>query len=75
MLDWHHDENPKYVGRVYDAASGKLIVRRTFHTPVPEITWVDNHLLFQRGGDDEDLVILPPSLQDRVVSAFWQLTR
>jgi hypothetical protein len=74
MLDWNRRDNARYVGRVYEAASGKLIARRTFHTPVPEITWVDNHLLFQAGGDDDDLVVLPPSLYDHINATFWQWT-
>lgn len=74
-LDWDHGDNPKYVGRLYDAASGKLLARRTLHTPVPGITWVNNSLLFSSGGDDEDMVPLPPSPYDRFNAAYWQLTQ
>lgn len=74
-LDWDHGDNPKYVGRIYDAASGKLISRQTFHTPVPEIIWGGDYLLFQRGGDGDGLVSLPPSLYERINATYWQLTR
>ena len=73
-LDWDHGGYPKYVGRVYDAASGKLIARQTFHTPVPEIMWGDTYVLFQRGGGD-GLVNLPPSRYERINAAYWQLTQ
>ncbi|WP_156992618.1 hypothetical protein [Paraburkholderia oxyphila] len=74
-LDWDRGDNPKYVGRLYDAASGKLLARRTLHTPVPGITWVNQYLLFSSGGDDEDMVALPLSLYDRFNAAYWRLTR
>ncbi|QBQ96353.1 hypothetical protein [Paraburkholderia pallida] len=74
-LDWNRGDNPKYVGRVFDAASGKLIARQIFRTPVPEIMWGDSYLLFQRGGDGEGLVNLPPSRYERINAAYWQLTQ
>ena len=37
LLQWRGGNNPDYVGRVYDAGSGELLVRRTFSTPVPEL--------------------------------------
>lgn len=73
-LDWDHGDNPKYVGRVYDTA-GKLILRRTFHTPSPEITWTGNHLLFSTGGGDDDFVVFPLSLYDRLNAGYWRLTQ
>lgn len=75
VLDSGRGGNPKYVGRVYEAASGKLIARQTFRTPVPEIMWGGDYLLFQRGGDGEGLVNLPPSRYERINAAYWQLTR
>ncbi|WP_322058602.1 hypothetical protein [Paraburkholderia sp. J63] len=74
-LDWNHRDNPEYVGRVYGAASGKLIARRTFSTPSPKIMWADNYVQFQIGGDDDDLVMLPPSLYDRINALYWRMTQ
>jgi hypothetical protein len=56
------------------AELGALIARQTFRTPVPEIMWGDGYLLFQRSGDGEDLVNLPPSYYERINATYWQLT-
>lgn len=74
-LDWDHGDNPKYVGRLYDDVTGKMLARRTLHAPDPEILWVANYLMFSGGGNDEDMIALPPSLYDRIVATYWQLTK
>ncbi|MGF6788681.1 hypothetical protein [Paraburkholderia sp. 35.1] len=31
--------SPEYVGRLFDAKTGKLLAQRTFSTPVPDLFW------------------------------------
>ncbi|MBB5421905.1 hypothetical protein HDG40_000046 [Paraburkholderia sp. JPY158] len=31
--------SPEYVGRLFDAKSGRLLAQRTFSTPVPDLFW------------------------------------
>ncbi|MGF6964327.1 hypothetical protein OKW43_001332 [Paraburkholderia sp. WC7.3g] len=69
LLQWRGGNNPDYIGQVYDATSGKLLVRRTFSTTVPELIWLDDDgVSFSRGGDDASFVKLPPSLYDRMMA-------
>ncbi|MBC8728183.1 hypothetical protein [Paraburkholderia sp. UCT2] len=71
LLQWRGGNDPAYLGQVYDAASGKLLVRRTFSTPVPELIWVgDEGVSFSRGGDDASFIKLPPSFYDRMIARF-----
>ncbi|MBB5398809.1 MULTISPECIES: hypothetical protein [Paraburkholderia] len=71
LLQWRGGNDPDYRGQVYDAVSGKLLVRRTFSTPVPELIWLDDEgVSFSRGGDDASFVKLPPSFYDRLIARF-----
>ncbi len=65
LVQWKGGNDPDYVGRVYDAKSGRLLVERSFSTPVPELSWWKNTVSFSRGGDEASEVYLPPSLYDR----------
>ncbi|KIP19773.1 hypothetical protein KY49_3279 [Burkholderia sp. MSHR3999] len=66
LVQWRGPDDCDYVGRVYDAKSGQLLVERSFSTPVPELSWWKNTVSFSRGGDEASSVYLPPSLYDRV---------
>ncbi|NUY00476.1 hypothetical protein [Paraburkholderia youngii] len=71
LLQWRGGNDPDYRGQVYDAVSGKLLVRRTFSTPVPELIWLDDEgVSFSRGDDDASFVKLPPSFYDRMIARF-----
>ncbi|MPW09047.1 hypothetical protein GCT19_25915 [Paraburkholderia sp. CNPSo 3155] len=71
LLQWRGGNDPDYRGQVYDAVSGKLLVRRTFSTPVPELIWLDGEgVSFSRGGDDASFIKLPPSFYDRMIARF-----
>ncbi|BCQ27022.1 hypothetical protein NK8_52110 (plasmid) [Caballeronia sp. NK8] len=41
LLAWAPGGNSEYVGRVFDAKSGKKLAQRTFSTPVPDFLWSD----------------------------------
>ncbi|MFP3565316.1 hypothetical protein [Paraburkholderia sp. SIMBA_030] len=74
MLKWYGRGNAEYVGRVFDAGSGKLLAQHTFITPVPTIMWSDyegESVLFSigDGGDKSTYVDLPPSKWDRLLAA------
>lgn len=70
LLQWQPGGNSEYRGRIYDGKSGKLLVDRTFSTPVPDLSWSENSVSFSRGGDESSFVTLPPSLFDRVKAAL-----
>ncbi|MGF6446710.1 hypothetical protein [Paraburkholderia youngii] len=71
LLQWRGGNDPDYRGQVYDAVSGKLLVRRTFSTPVPELIWLDDEgVSFSRGDDDASFVKLPPSFYDQMIARF-----
>jgi hypothetical protein len=73
LIRWGGGSNPEYLGRVYESKTGKLLVRRRFHTPVPELEWWKDEVSFSRGGDDASYVKLPPTLYDRLVADLpWQ---
>jgi hypothetical protein len=74
----------KYVGRLFDAESGKLLAEHTFITPVPDLFWspgfrsgepvphyIGPSVNFSRGGEEGDGsdISLPPSLWDRLLAA------
>ncbi|WP_133650623.1 hypothetical protein [Paraburkholderia flava] len=66
LVQWRGGNNPDYVGRVYDARSGTLLVERSFSTPVPELFWWKREAVsFSRGGDESSTVYLPPTAYDR----------
>lgn len=66
LLQWRGPDDSDYVGRVYDARSGTLLVERSFSTPVPELSWWKNEAVsFSRGGDESSTVYLPPTAYDR----------
>jgi hypothetical protein len=74
----------KYVGRLFDAKSGKLLAKHIFITPTPDLFWSPGfrtgepipHYLgpsvnFSRGGEEGDGsdILLPPSLWDQFLAA------
>lgn len=78
------DGDARYVGRLFDAGSGKLLAEHTFITPVPDLFWspgfrsgepvahyVSPSVNFSRGGEEGDGsdISLPPSLWDRLLAA------
>jgi hypothetical protein len=85
VLRWIPSFESKYVGRLFDAKSGKKLAQHTFATPVPELRWSpgmdysrnDDGVLmhlppsvsFSRGGDDDSDIALPPSTWDRLLAA------
>jgi hypothetical protein len=70
LLHWHPGSDSDYVGRVYDAKSGKLLAQRTFSTTVPEILWFDDGgMSFSRGGDEAAFITFPLSVWDRLLAA------
>jgi len=38
MVNWNRD-SPKYVGRLFDARTGRKLAQRTFNTSVPTLSW------------------------------------
>nr|WP_057924620.1 hypothetical protein [Burkholderia ambifaria] len=68
LLKWVPGGSSTYVGRIFDAGSGKLAVQRTFSTPTPEISWFDNSMSFSRGGDESTFITFPLSMWDRVLA-------
>lgn len=51
LLNWIPGGNSEYVGRVSDAETGKVLVQRSFSTPVPETLWFESgNMTFSRGG-------------------------
>ena len=85
MVHWHSRSDSDYVGRLFDAKSGKKLAQHTFSTSEPELSWspdidyfpkdddVLGHLppsvSFSRGGDDDTGIWLPPSKWDRLLAA------
>jgi hypothetical protein len=74
MLKWLGRGNARYVGRVFDAKSRKLVAQHTFTTPVPTISWSSYEgetVLFSigDGGDESTYVDLPPSSWNRLLAA------
>lgn len=66
LVQWRGPDDSDYVGRVYDARSGTLLVERSFNTPVPELFWWKSEAVsFSRGGDESSTVCLPPTAYDR----------
>lgn len=69
LMRWNPGGDSDYIGRVYNAKDGDLLVERTFSTPVPELSWWnEENVSFSRGGDDSSWVILPPSRYDRLLA-------
>ncbi len=67
LLRWNPGDDSDYIGRVYDAKNGELLVKRTFSTPVPKLSWwKEESVSFSSGGDDSSWVVLPPSMYDRL---------
>lgn len=55
----------KYLFRLFEIKSGKLVAERTFYHPDPQILWGDNQVWY---GDDDEYVALPPALLDRFMA-------
>ncbi|MEQ5841056.1 hypothetical protein N0A02_16645 [Paraburkholderia acidicola] len=69
LLQWNPGGDSDYLGRVYDAKTGTLLVERMFQSPVPQVSWwKSEYVLFERGGRGSGLVNLPPSLFDRLTA-------
>jgi hypothetical protein len=68
VIQWGGGSTSEYLGRVYDAKTGALLVRRRFATPVPELEWWKDEISFSRGGDDASYVKMPPTLHDRLTA-------
>ncbi|WMY07331.1 hypothetical protein [Paraburkholderia phenoliruptrix] len=66
LRDNGHDAD--YVGRVYDAKGGQLLVERTFDAAETELSWLNGQVSFMRGGDDSDVVRLPASWVERLLA-------
>ena len=64
LRDNGHDAD--YVGRVYDAKDGRLLVERTFNAAETELSWFNGQVSFMRGGEDSDTVGLPASWIERL---------
>lgn len=74
LLDWVPGGSSKYVGRLFDAKSGKLLAQKTFSTSVPEISWLnyEGAIVSFSVGDADDGgadISLPPSRWDRLLAA------
>jgi hypothetical protein len=83
MVDWDRD-SPEYVGRLFDASTGRKLAQHTFNTPVPQLSWspgfqyqpkpeepfvdVGPFVSFSVGGDDDSSINLPPSKWDRLLA-------
>jgi len=70
VLEWRPGGNSDYQGKVYDSKSGRLLVDRTFSTPVPDLSWSEDSVAFSRGGDESSFVTLPPTWFDRLKAAI-----
>ncbi len=64
LRDNGHDAD--YVGRVYDAKDGRLLVERTFDAAETELSWFNGQVSFMRGGEDSNTVRLPASWIERL---------
>ena len=74
VLRWVPRGDSKYVGRLFDAKSGRKLAQHTFSTPVPQIAWFDYtdlYVSFSIGddGDGSPYISLPPSKWDRILAA------
>ena len=74
LLKWVPGGSSKYVGRLSDARTGKLLAQRTFSTTVPEIWWSsygERFVYFSVGDSDDgsDGIALPPSGWDRLLAS------
>jgi hypothetical protein len=66
LRDNGHDAD--YVGRVYDAKDGQLLVERTFNAAETELSWLNGQVSFMRGGKNYDVVRLPTSWMERLLA-------
>ncbi|MEX3669164.1 hypothetical protein AB3X82_13305 [Paraburkholderia phenoliruptrix] len=66
LRDEGHDAD--YVGRVYDAKDGQLLVERTFNAAETELSWLNGQVSFMRGGENYDVVRLPASWMERLLA-------
>ncbi|MGV2293256.1 hypothetical protein AAHK20_31425 [Trinickia sp. YCB016] len=69
LLTWSSRDIPEYVGRVYDAKSGKMLAQSTFLTSDPEVIWFKSGGLAFSRGDEAAFIDLPPSKWDRLLAA------
>jgi hypothetical protein len=74
LLEWVPGGNSEYVGRVFDAKSGKKLAQHAFSTPDPQIAWYSYTAIYVSfsigdGGDDATYILLPPSKWERFLAA------
>ena len=79
LLEWVPGGNSEFVGRLFDASTGRLLAQHTFSTPVPQIEWLDyngEYVSFSNGdgGDDSVYISLPPSIWDRLLALRAPMT-
>ena len=74
LLKWVPGSDSEYVGRIYDATNGNLLIQRSFsaHSSDTQIAWYDDESMsFSIGGsgDNSGYITLPPSKWDRLLAA------
>jgi hypothetical protein len=60
VLRWLPRGDSKYVGRLFDAKSGRKLAQHTFSTPVPDLSWYLG--MDYSPKDDGVLIHAPPSV-------------
>lgn len=66
LRDNGHDAD--YLGRVYAAHGGALLAKRTFDATEADIYWDRGSVAFKRGGNGDDLILMPPTLLDGLMA-------
>jgi hypothetical protein len=61
LLRWVPGGNSKFVGRLFDAKTGKLLAEHTFSTPVPQLSWSSG--LYYSNTNSPDARDIGPSVQ------------
>ena len=64
LRDNGHDAD--YLGRVYATHGGALIAERTFGAMETGIYWDGGSVAFERGGNGDSLIRVPPTVLDRL---------
>ena len=73
LLRWIPGGNSEYVGRVFEAKSGRKLAQHTFSTPDPQIAWYSYSTVYVSfsigdGGDNAANNLLPPSAWERFLA-------
>ena len=74
LLKWIPGGNSNYVGRIYDATNGNLLIQRSFsaHSSDTQLAWYDDgSMSFSIGGsgNNSGYITFPPSKWDRLLAA------